>query len=182
MLKGQIGTDVLDGVFSVKENISASLVDLSCKNKMKIKTLSSQVQYLNRAKTYRTGISGICVGAVTINEDLSDKLTCQIATELAKAIDNNAVFEVKRIKQKYQDTKEFAPAKEFLNKKCKQIWDVFENKNTKMDVPYEAMKVLGISNQPSLDVLLADSLKYYEKDNGSTTVDIILKILSNKKG
>ena len=40
------------------------------------------------------------------------------------AIDNNDVFEVKRIKQKYQTTKEFAQAKEFLNKKCKEVWEM----------------------------------------------------------
>lgn len=180
VLKGQMGTDVLDGVFSVKENVSASLADLSCKKLSKVRTLSSQIQYLNRSKSYRTGISGICVGAVTINDDISDKLTCQIALELAKAVDANSVVEIKRLKQKYQDTKEFVRARDFLNRKCKQVWDVFENKNTRMNIPYEAMKALGITNQPSLEILLADSLKYYEKDNGSTTVDIILSILSNK--
>ena len=78
------------------------------------------------------------------------------------------------------DTKEFVKAKDFLNKKCKEVWDVFENKNTKLNLPYEAMKTLGITNQPSLETLLADSLKYYEKDNGSTTVDVILSILANE--
>ena len=180
VLKGQIGTEVLDGVFSVKKNVADSLVDLSCKKTTKPKTLSSHISYLNRANTYRTGISSICVGAVSINDDLSDKLTCKIVTELASAIDKNDVVKVKELKQQYQDKKEFVKAKDFLNKKCKEVWDVFENKTTKLNPPYEAMKALGITNQPSLEVLLADSLKYYEKDNGSTTVDVILSILANE--
>ena len=180
VLKGQIGTEVLDGVFSVKKNVADSLVDLSCKKTTKPKTLSSHISYLNRANTYRTGISSICVGAVSINDDLSDKLTCKIVTELASAIDKNDVVKVKELKQQYQDKKEFVKAKDFLNKKCKEVWDVFENKTTKLNPPYEAMKALGITNQPSLEILLADSLKYYEKDNGSTTVDVILSILANE--
>ena len=180
VLKGQIGTEVLDGVFSVKKNVTDSIVDLSCNKTSKPRTLSSHISYLDKAKAYRTGISSICVGAVSINDDLSDKLTCQIVAELAKAIDKNEVLEVKRIKEKYKDTKELAKAKDFLNKKCKEVWDVFEAKNTKLNPPCEAMKALGITNQPSLETLLADSLKYYEKDNGSTTVDVILSILSNE--
>ena len=100
VLKGQIGTEVLDGVFSVKKNVADSLADLSCKKSTKPRTLSSHISYLNRAKAYKTGISSICVGAVSINDDISDKLTCQIVTELAKAIDKNEVLEVKRIKEK----------------------------------------------------------------------------------
>lgn len=180
VLKGQIGTEVLDGVFSVKKNVADSLADLSCKKSTKPRTLSAHISYLNKANAYRTGISSICVGAVSINDDLSDKLTCKIATELACAIDKNEVLEVKRIKEKYKDTKEFVKAKDFLNRKCKEVWDVFEAKNTKLNIPYEAMKALGITNQPSLETLLSDSLKYYEKDNGSTTVDVILSILSNE--
>ena len=130
VLKGQIGTEVLDGVFSVKKNVADSLVDLSCKKTTKPKTLSSHISYLNRANTYRTGISSICVGAVSINDDLSDKLTCKIVTELASAIDKNDVIKVKELKQQYQDKKEFVKAKDFLNKKCKEVWDVFENKTT----------------------------------------------------
>jgi hypothetical protein len=179
VLKGQIGTEVLDGVFSVRKNVTDSLAYLSCKKTTKPRTLSSHISYLNKAKEYKTGISSICVGAVSINDDLSDKLTCKIVTELAKAIDKNEVSEVKRIKEKYKNTKEFARAKDFLNKKCKEVWDVTA-KNIKLNPPYEAMKVLGITNQPSLETLLSDSLKYYEKDNGSTTVDVILSILSNE--
>jgi hypothetical protein len=41
------------------------------------------------------------------------------------------------------------------------------------------MRALGITNKPSLEYLLADSLKFYEKDDGSTTVDIIKSILEN---
>lgn len=180
ILEKTICMDSLDCMFSVKENVAISLADLSCNKQTKSKTLSSHINYLNRAKSYRNGISGICVGAVSINDDLSDKLTCKISLELAKAIDNNDIKEVKKLKVKYQNTKEFAQAKDFLNKKCKEVWNVFENKNTELNPPYEAMKVLGITNQPSLEVLLADSLKFYEKDNGSTTVDIILSILANK--
>jgi hypothetical protein len=115
-----------------------------------------------------------------LNPDLSNKLTAKIALELAKAIDKNSVIEVKRLKYKYMSTKEFLYAKNYLDKKCKEVWNVFENK-FQNPVPKEALKTLGITNQPSLDFLLADSLKYFEKDNGSTTIDIISSILKNDK-
>lgn len=181
VLSKQMDNEVFDLGLSIKENVSNSLADLSCGKKVKrTKSLSSHIHYLNRAKQYRTGISSICVGAVSICDDLSDKLSYEITSSLAKAIDNNAVLEVKRIKEKYGNTKEFAQAKDFLNKKCKEVWDVSQNRNVKLDVPKAAMKALGITNQPSLETLLSDSLKYYEKDNSSTTVEVISSILSNE--
>lgn len=117
---------------------------------------------------------------IKFNEELSNTKIRYIASELAKAIDKNSVDDVRRIKKEYGNTKEFAKAKNFLNKKCKDVWNVFDNKNDILNIPTEAMKTLGITNQPELEYLLYDSLKFYEKDNGSTTVDIIKSILDNK--
>jgi hypothetical protein len=116
-----------------------------------------------------------------LNYELSNKLTAKITFELAKAIDKNSVLEIKYLKQKYINTKEFLWAKNYLDKKCKEVWCVFEKNISQIKVPKEAMKALGITNQPPLDFLLADSLNYFEKDNGSTTVDIISSILKNEK-
>jgi hypothetical protein len=116
-----------------------------------------------------------------INDELPNKLSAQIAFELAQAIDKNSVEKVKQIKQKYLNTKEFLLAKEYLNKKCKEVWSVYDKKIPAKIIPKEAMKTLGITNQPTLDFLLADSLNFYEKDNGATTVDIISSILKNEK-
>jgi hypothetical protein len=116
-----------------------------------------------------------------INDELPNKLSAQIAFELAQAIDENSVEKVKQIKQKYLNTKEFLFAKDFLNKKCKEVWSVYDKKIPANLIPKAAMKTLGITNQPTLEFLLADSLKFYEKDNGSTTVEIISSILKNEK-
>ena len=42
------------------------------------------------------------------------------------------------------------------------------------------MKTLGITNLPSLEFMLDESVRFYENDGGSTTVDIIRSILTNK--
>ena len=65
-------------------------------------------------------------------------------------------------------------------KSAKEIWNVFENKNTLIKLPKEAMKALGITNQPSLEFLLGNSIRYYEKDGGNTTSVTIYSILNNK--
>lgn len=133
------------------------------------KTLLSFVRYLN------SGMSEYNL----LNCEFCDKKTYEIARQLAIAIDNNSVIEIKRLKYEYGQYPQFAIAKEFLNKKCKIVWDVFQSKNKQLNVPKDAMKALGISNIPSLQFMLDESLKFYEKDNGSTTVDIILSILNN---
>ena len=48
-----------------------------------------------------------------------------------------------------------------------------------MKLPKEAMKALGITNQPTLEFLLGNSLKYFEKDNSQTTARIIQSTLDN---
>ncbi len=50
----------------------------------------------------------------------------------------------------------------------------------KMTVPKNSMKTLGITNLPSLEFMLDESVRFYENDGGSTTVDIIRSILTNK--
>lgn len=114
--------------------------------------------------------------AFFINDNLYDKLERAITQELALALDNNSVEKIKHLKKKYGHLKEFKSAKEFLNKKCKEIWNVYENVQK---LPKEAMKCLGITNQPDLDFILGDSLKYYEKDNSDTTSYIISATLRN---
>ena len=42
------------------------------------------------------------------------------------------------------------------------------------------MKSLGITNQPDLDFILGNSLKYYEKDESKSTSYIIESTLKNK--
>lgn len=133
------------------------------------KTLLSFVRYLN------SNISEYNL----LNCEFCDKKTYEIARQLAIAIDNNSVAEIKRLKYEYGQYPQFAIAKEFLNKKCKILWDVFQCKKKRLNVPKDAMKALGITNVPSLKFMLDECLKFYEKDNGSTTVDIILSILNN---
>ena len=111
-------------------------------------------------------------------EELADKKVRIIAQKLAVAIDKNSVEEVKALKQEYCNDEEFLTAKKFLDKKCKEVWNVYEFKKTV--VPYAAMKVLGISNRPSLESLLGNSVKYFEKDNGNTTAIVIESVLNNK--
>lgn len=111
------------------------------------------------------------------DENLYNKLERTIIYELASAIDDNNVQKIKYLKSKYGNLNEFKKAKEFLNEKCKQIWNVYEPiKN----LPKEAMKSLGITNQPDLDFIFENSLKYYEKDDSDTTAYIISSTLENQ--
>ena len=87
---------------------------------------------------------------------------------------------LKYLKNKYGAEKEFSSAKEYLNRKAKEVWDVFENRDKCISVPRNSMKALGITNLPSLEFMLGDSVKYFESDGGTTTVDIIRSILTNK--
>jgi len=135
-------------------------------------TLTSCVSYFHK--------NPFCGTNLVLDCGLTDKKTARIAYELAVAVDKNSVEDVKFLKRRYGNEPEFLKAKEFLDIKSKQVWDVFENKNSTKNIPYQAMKVLGITNLPTLDFLLADSLKFYEKDGGSTSVDIMRSILNNK--
>lgn len=169
VIAGQSKIDFIDEICVDNGNIINGLIDLSCKKSSKINNLSSAVKYLKE----------FSLANVVINEELADKKVYELTKRLSDAIDKNSVAEIKYLKHIYGDTKEFALAKEFLNKKCKKVWDVFENKHFRMKIPQQAMRALGITNRPSLEYLLADSIKYYEKDNGSTTVDIIKSVLEN---
>lgn len=181
VLSGNRNCDIFDAIFSEHENILSGL-DLSVKKTTVKNSLSASVKYLS-ANNIDNMSSVVCIGfsGVSFNDDLSNAKVRSIALQLAEAIDRNSVSEVKRIRTEYGNTKEFLKARDFLNKKCKDVWNVYEGNYEKTEVPYDALKVLGISNQPSLESMLGDSLKFYEKDNGSTTVDIIRTILSNPK-
>ncbi len=48
---------------------------------------------------------------------------------MQKAIDKDSVNDIKYLKSKYGAEKEFKAAKEYLNRKAKEVWDVFENRN-----------------------------------------------------
>lgn len=178
ILTGSTNCDIFNEIFAQNGNMIDCVVSIPNRKN----SLASCVKYFDSVGNSSSETSAICFGIknVLFNEELSGKKTREIALKLAKAIDKNSVEEVKLLKAEYGATKEFAVAKEFLNSKCKQIWDVFENKNIKIELPQAAMKALGITNKPDLEFLLADSLKFYEKDNGSTTVDIISSILCNK--
>ena len=134
----------------------------------------------------KTLSSCVCHSSLNINnpycalfadENLYDNLERAITTELALALDSNFVERIKYLKNKYGHLKEFKSAKEFLNKKCKEVWNVYENPK---NLPKEAMKCLGITNQPDLDFILGNSLKYYEKDDSDTTSYIISATLKNE--
>jgi len=139
-------------------------------------TLAASLNYIEKINPY----AGYNFGILQIEESLRNESLRNLIFELARAIDANSEMEVKRLKVKYGDTKDFAQAKMFLDRKCKEIWNVFDHKNDELKLPKRAMKVLGISNQPSLDFLFEDSLKYFEKENSTTTVDIIKSVLNNK--
>lgn len=112
-----------------------------------------------------------------ISTDITTNIkTQQIVQELTNALNKNSVTEIKILKRKYENSQDFAQAKKILNTKCKELWNVYEAKNC----PKEAMKALGISNQPDLDTILGNSVRYFEKDNKDTTSYIISSILNNK--
>ncbi len=143
--------------------------------KTKVASLVSSINYIEKINPY----SGYNFGILQIEEKLRNETLRNIIYELAKAIDANSDLEVKRLKVKYGATKEFAVAKKFLDKKCKEIWNIFDNRKTKLELPKKAMKILGISNQPSLDFLFEDCLNYFEKENSTTTVEVIKSVLNN---
>lgn len=144
-------------------------VDFALPEKQALKTLFSCVccSAVNKNNPY---------GLFFADENLYDNLERAICSELAKALDKNSVERIKYLKNKYGNLREFKNAKEFLNKKCKEIWNVYENTQ---NLPKEAMKCLGITNLPDLDFILGNSIKYYEKDNSDTTSYIISSTLKN---
>ena len=113
---------------------------------------------------------------ISFNTELSDLKTRKIIQKLAYAIENNSVKEIKKLKDEYGKEKEFKEAQKFLNKKCKQVWNVYANP---INAPKEALKALGITNKPSLDDLLGNSVRFFEKDGGKTTAQIISSVLAN---
>lgn len=153
----------------IKNQVSNINTDIISSQK-KCRTLSSIVccSYPENSNPYK---------ALFNDDNLYNELERAIIKELAVAIDKNSVSRIKHLKSKYGHLNEFKNAKNYLDKKCKEVWNVYEdNKN----VPKDAMKSLGITNQPELDFLLGNSLKYYEKDNSDTTSYIISSILKNQ--
>lgn len=146
----------------------------------KPKTLLDCVKYFSKVNDVKQDLVGISFGFenIVLNEELSDKKVRHFAEELAVAIDNNCVWRVKDLKKEYGNLKEFSLAKDFLNKKCKEVWNVFDSKIK--NIPHEAMKALGITNKPDLETILGDSVRFYEKDGGNSTARIIASILSNE--
>lgn len=146
----------------------------------KPKTLLDCVKYFSKVNDVEQDLVGISFGFenIVLNEELSDKKVRHFAEELAVAIDNNCVWRVKDLKKEYGNLKEFSLAKDFLNKKCKEVWNVFDSKIK--NIPHEAMKALSITNKPDLETILGDSVRFYEKDGGNSTARIIASILSNE--
>ena len=157
--------DIFNEIFSKEEGISNPFAKNGTKS-----SLTSSIS------SFRTNHFGTLI----LDCDLPDKKAMEIAIKLAQAIDKDSVNDIKYLKNKYGTEKEFNSAKEYLNRKAKEVWDVFENKTESMNVPRNSMKTLGITNLPSLNFMLEESVRFFEKDGGSTTVDIIRSILTNK--
>jgi len=162
---GKSGCDILDGIF-IQNSFANSIT--ACKT---AKTYSF-VSYLTRFDMNE--------GNVFLGCELTDVKVYNIALKLAQALDKNSVAEIKLLKQQYKGQKEFLKAREYLSRISKKIFDVYDKNYNAANMPEKAMLTLGITNIPSLDFLLLNSLTYFEKDGGSTTVDIISSILKNK--
>lgn len=158
--------DIFDEIFSNQENVSCTFAQ----NARPTASLATSIS------SFRVNPFGVLI----LDCDLPDRKAMDIAVKLAIAIDKDSVNDVKYLKLKYGNEKEFKAAKEYLNRKAKEVWNVFENRNTKINVPKNSMKTLGITNLPSLEFMLGESVRFYENDGGSTTVDIIRSILKNK--
>lgn len=113
------------------------------------------------------------------NDGLANKKVRELAIELAKAVDKNDVQKIKELKILYANSKEFRLAKALLDENCKKVWDVLNKSNKYVSIPKEGMIALGISNEPGLDYLLADTLKFFEKQDNNITSKIIESILAN---
>lgn len=172
---------ISEDIVSDFENMQSFDMEFSTKKNRKVKTLTDCVRYFNDIDN-GNDLTGIRFGFsnVAINEELFNRKVRQIALELADAVDKNSVEKVRELKEKYGKDKEFVVAKNFLNKKCKDIWDIFDSKGKILNAPHKAMKILGITNIPSLDFLLGNALRYYEKNETETTSLILSKILKSK--
>lgn len=164
----------------LEKNISPVL-DFAINKRKVPKTLTECVKYFSKINDIENNLSGVSFGFTnySLNDEMSSQKVRKIALMLAKAIDENSVEKIKELKKQYGHEREFATAKKFLDKKCKEIWDVFEFKKIKLKIPHAAMKSLGITNQPTLEFLLGDSIHLFEKDNGNSTANIISSILKN---
>lgn len=111
-----------------------------------------------------------------LNMDFANIKVKRIENELLTALKNNCAEEVKCLKEKYKDTKEFIQAKKILNDKCKELWSVYSSVNA----PKQAMRALGITNKPDIDTIIGNNIKYFEKDNSENSAYIIASILNNK--
>lgn len=182
LLTEMLMTESSEDMFFQKSMGKSMLVSLVPKVRKKHKTMTDCVKYLSIANNIERNLSGVYFGAgnLKLNDELSNSKVRYIAQELAVALDENSVEKIKQLKAKFGNDKEFLVAKKFLNEKCEEIWNVFENKNSILNLPKEAMKTLGITNQPTLDFLLGNSIRYYEKDGGNTTAGTISSILNNK--
>ena len=174
-LNTELGFDTVINIENMPSEFVTDMFFDRSFNKKQFPTLTSSLNYIEKINPY----AGYNFGILQIEENLRNEQVRNIIFELAKAIDANSELEIKRLKAKYANTKEFAQAKTFLDRKAKEIWNVFDNKNTELKLPKAAMKTLGISNQPSLDFLFEDTLKYFEKENSTTTVEVIKSVLNN---
>ena len=162
LLQGRLKNNFSD------EKIAVLLSDIGPKRQCH-KTLSDYTKTIDFTDNIQDGFS--------FNTELSNAKVRLIVQKLARAIDLNSVQTVKNIKAEFGKEKEFSKAQKIINNKCKLVWNVYDNPT---NVPYEAMKALGVTNQPDLDSLLGNSVKFFENDNDKTTVEIISSILSNK--
>ena len=86
--------------------------------------LASCINYIEKINPYANS----SISFLQIEENLRDDKLRTLIYELANAIDKNSTTEIKNLKSLYGTSKEFAKANKFLNKKCKEIWNVHDNK------------------------------------------------------
>lgn len=147
-------------------------------------TLNNELCFENKKRVKRVSLcdsitdsmQNVTAANPFLSDCFSDIKMYRLAQELATAIDKNNIDEIKELKALYGDTKDFVKAKKLLNDKCKEVWSVYSSSNA----PKDAMKALGITNQPDLDFILGNSIRHFEKDNGDTTSYIITSTLNNK--
>ncbi len=140
-----------------------------------ITTVSEKPRTLSSVTDYNIVQSGVNYQPLYDEDELYDKLQRAITKELALALDKNSVKDIKHLKEKYGHLKEFSQAKNLLNRKCKEVWNVY---NPLKKVPKEAMKSLGITNVPALEELLDTGIKF-APDNPEILTSVITSVIKN---
>lgn len=157
------------------EDICKLMSKTVCFDSDSLRSAAKMHKTLSSATDYNIVQSGKNYLPLYEDDELYNKLQRAITKELASALDRNSVKDIKYLKEKYGHLEEFSVAKSFLNRKCKEIWNVYKPLNK---IPKEAMKALGITNIPTLDVLLDTAIKF-ENDKSEILPSVIDSVLKN---